>query len=190
MEIAEEFLSGAKLLKPQIFEDGRGCFFESYNKKTFAALGINADFVQDNESFSARGVLRGMHFQKPPHAQAKLIRVLEGEVEDIILDLRFGGATFGQYKKVILSSENKNILFVPRGFAHGFHVLSASARLAYKCDNFYEPSSECGFRFDDKALNLPWSFGEACPIVSGKDLKWGSFSEYIKNPLFKYDQTI
>lgn len=190
MEIAEEFLNGAKLLKPKVFEDGRGCFLESYNKKTFAALGISADFVQDNESFSARGVLRGLHFQKPPYTQAKLIRVLEGEVEDVILDLRFGGATFGRYKKIILSARNRNILFVPRGFAHGFHVLSLSARLAYKCDNFYEPSSECGFRFDDSALNISWSLDAIRPVVSDKDLKWGPFGEYIKNPLFKYEQTI
>lgn len=190
MEIAEEFLNGAKLLKPKVFEDGRGCFFESYNKKTFAALGINADFVQDNESFSASGVLRGLHFQKPPHAQAKLIRVLEGEVEDVILDLRFGGETFGRYKKIVLSAQSMNMLFVPRGFAHGFHVLSSSARLAYKCDNFYEPSSECGFRFDDPALNIDWSLGGEAPKLSPKDLGWGPFREYIKNPLFKYEQTI
>lgn len=190
MEIAAEFLNGAKLLKPAVFKDARGCFFESYNKKTFAALGINADFVQDNESVSSRGVLRGLHFQKPPYAQAKLIRVVEGEIEDVILDLRFGGPSFGRYKKVILSAQNGNILFVPRGFAHGFHVLSQSAKLVYKCDNFYEPSSECGFRFDDSSLNPPWSFGESRPVVSEKDLNWGAFAEYAKNPLFIYEQTI
>ena len=186
MEIMEEFLNGAKLLRPRIFKDARGCFFESYNQKTFSELGINARFVQDNESYSARGVLRGLHFQKGEHCQAKLLRVLEGLIEDVIVDLRLGSPSFGRFKKITLNGEDGLTLFVPRGFAHGFLVLRDGAKVFYKCDNFYNPASEGGIRFDDPSLNIDWSLSGIEPYVSDKDSALNSFEDYKKNPIFSY----
>lgn len=188
MEVISSFLNGAKLLKPQIYEDNRGYFFESYNQKTFESLGIKTVFVQDNESFSEQGVLRGLHFQKSPFAQAKLLWVCEGEIEDFIVDLRAGSPSFAQYKKIILSAENKLRLFVPVGFAHGFFVRKGPARLNYKCGNFYNPSCESGIRYDDKTLNIAWDFGNIKPVLSAKDLALPSFEEYQKNAVFKYEE--
>ncbi len=188
MEVIEEFLNGAKLLKPRIFKDARGYFFESYNQNTFSELGINARFVQDNESYSARGVLRGLHFQKGEYCQAKLLRVLEGLIEDVIVDLRLGSPSFGRFKKITLNGEEGLTLFVPRGFAHGFLVLSDGAKVFYKCDNFYNPLSEGGIRFDDPALNIDWDLRGISPMLSDKDLALSSFDEYNKNPVFKYEK--
>ena len=188
MEVVSSFLNGAKLLKPQIFEDNRGYFFESYNQQIFESLGIKTIFVQDNESFSKQGVLRGLHFQKPPFAQTKLIYVLEGEIEDFIVDLRLGSPSFAQYKKIILSAENNLRLFVPKGFAHGFFVRKGIVRVAYKCDNFYNPACESGIKFDDKTLNIAWDFDGIKPVLSAKDLALPSFEEYQNNPVFKYEE--
>lgn len=188
MEIIEEFLNGAKLLKPRILKDARGYFFESYNQKTLSELGINARFVQDNESYSARGVLRGLHFQHGKYRQAKLVRALEGLIEDVIVDLRLGSPTFGRFAKITLNGEEGLTLFVPGGFAHGFLVLSDGARVFYKCDNFYNPSYEGGIRFDDSSLNIDWSLTGPEPSLSAKDAALGGFEEYKKNPVFKYEK--
>ena len=186
MEVIEEFLNGAKLLKPRIFKDARGYFFESYNQNTFSELGINARFVQDNESYSARGVLRGLHFQKGANCQAKLVRVLEGLIEDVIVDLRLGSPSFGRFKKITLNGEEGLTLFVPRGFAHGFLVLSDGAKVFYKCDNFYNPSYEGGIRFDDPSLNIDWSLEGLNLSLSDKDSALASFEDYRKEPIFEY----
>ena len=142
MEKKETAIPGVFVLAPRVFGDSRGWFYESYNAKVFSELGICANFVQDNESFSCYGVLRGLHFQKGEFAQAKLVRVLAGRVLDVAVDIRAGSPTFGKHVAVELSAENKRQLFIPRGFAHGFAVLSDTAHFAYKCDNFYAPQSE------------------------------------------------
>ncbi len=187
MEILSTFLNGALLIKPRIFKDERGYFFESYNQNSFASLGINCVFVQDNESFSTKGVLRGLHFQKPPYAQAKFIRVLEGEIEDIIVDLRQGSPSFGQWHKVHLKAEDNIGFFIPQGFAHGFLVLSPIARISYKCDNLYNKESEGGIKFDDEQLKIKWDFPKGVtPILSPKDTLLPSFEQYKAEPAFKY----
>lgn len=135
-------IEGLLVLTPKVFADNRGYFYESYNKQTLLEAGITADFVQDNESFSMQNTLRGLHFQKPPFAQAKLVRVLEGTVWDVAVDLRRDSPTFGQWFGVELSAENKKQFYIPRGFAHGFSVLTPTAKFAYKCDNFYNKASE------------------------------------------------
>lgn len=159
------------IIEPRVFEDDRGYFFESFNKKTFnEATGLSVEFVQDNESKSERGVLRGMHFQKGEHAQAKLVRVLEGKVQDIVVDLRKGSPTYGEHFSIILSGENRKQLFVPRGFAHGFVVLSETAIFSYKCDRFYNKESEGGIRYNCPNLNLPWKLSASELKLSEKDL--------------------
>jgi len=144
------------ILEPTAFEDARGLFFESYNERTFQSLGLDFRFVQDNQSCSKRGVLRGLHFQAPPHAQTKLVRVLSGVIQDVVVDLRSSEPTFGKYFSIALSSTNRKQLLVPKGFAHGFLVLSETAHVLYKSDTLYEPSAERGIRFDDNHLNVRW----------------------------------
>jgi len=144
------------ILEPRVFEDNRGYFFESYNEQTFRNLGLNYRFVQDNQSYSTKGVLRGLHFQAPPHAQTKLVRVLSGVIQDVVVDLRSSEPTFGKYFSIALSSTNRKQLLVPKGFAHGFLVLSETADVLYKSDTLYEPSAERGIRFDDNLLNVRW----------------------------------
>ena len=156
MTVKETKLKGCFIIEPKIFEDKRGYFLESYNQKTFN----NINFVQDNESFSSKGVLRGLHYQTGAHAQAKLVRVLKGKVLDVAVDLRKESQTFGQYTAVELSEENRKQLFVPRGFAHGFIVLEDDTVFLYKCDNYYDKTSESGIIFNDKALNINWNFPE------------------------------
>ena len=158
------------VLSPAVFEDDRGYFFESYNKNKLINFGIQIDFVQDNQSFSKRGTLRGLHYQNPPYAQTKLVRVLQGEIMDVAVDLRKDSATFGEHFGIILSSENKKQLLVPQGFAHGFSVLSETAVVSYKCDQYYNKSSEGGIRFDDESINIDWGMDLATAIVSDKDL--------------------
>lgn len=187
MEIVSSFLNGARLIKPAVFKDERGYFFESYNKNSFAKLGINCVFVQDNESLSSKGVLRGLHFQKTPHAQAKFIRVLEGDIEDIIVDLRLGSPSFGKWHKVRLNAEDNLGLFIPKGFAHGFLVLSDSARISYKCDNFYNKAAESGIKFDDELLKINWGLNGIKPILSAKDRLLPSFKQYQAESVFKYE---
>ena len=170
MTFTETKLKGCFILEPKIIKDERGYFIESFNEKTFQeGIGQNVTFVQDNQSFSTRGVLRGLHYQCGEHAQAKLVRVLQGEVLDVAVDLRPESETFGQYEAVLLSSDNQKQFFVPRGFAHGFLVLSETATFFYKCDNFYNKESEGGFMYNDETVNIDWSFPLDKLIISEKD---------------------
>ncbi len=163
------------VFEPAVYRDERGYFFESYNQKVWAEAGVHAAFVQDNQARSTRGVLRGLHYQVGEMAQAKLVRVTEGEVLDVAVDLREGSATFGQWFSIRLSAENKRQLFVPRGFAHGYLVLSDTAEFVYKCDNFYSKSHEGGLRFDDPVLGIDWEFDLGQVLVSEKDLALPGF---------------
>ena len=184
MDFFKPPLDGLLVFTPTVFKDNRGYFYESYNKNTLAELGITAEFVQDNESFSTQNTLRGLHFQKPPFAQAKLVRVLEGTVWDVAVDLRAGSPTFGQWYGVELSGENKKQFFIPHGFAHGFSVLTPTAKFAYKCDNFYNKASEGAVLFNDADLHIDWKIDPAQAILSEKDLKNPSFAVYQKHPYF------
>lgn len=169
MNFIKTEIEGVYILEPKIFGDNRGYFFESYNENEFTANGLNYKFVQDNESKSKKGVLRGLHFQKT-FPQAKLVRVLDGEVFDVAVDLRKGSKTYGKWVGVILSSENKRQFMIPRGFAHGFIVLSESATFTYKCDEFYYPEDEGGIMYNDPDVGVKWPFdGEI--ILSEKDKK-------------------
>jgi len=170
MRFIETQLKGCFILEPKIINDERGYFMESFNAKTFQeGIGQNVTFVQDNQSFSTRGVLRGLHYQCGEHAQAKLVRVLQGEVLDVAVDLRPESETFGQYEAVLLSSENQKQFFVPRGFAHGFLVLSETATFFYKCDNFYNKESEGGLIYNDETLKINWDFPSQDLIISEQD---------------------
>lgn len=176
MQAQETALKGCFILEPRVFKDDRGYFFESFNKQTFDELvGQNVHFVQDNQSFSQYGVIRGIHFQKGAHAQAKLVRVLEGEVLDVAVDLREGSLTYGQHVAVRLNAENNRQLFVPRGFGHGFSVLSETAVFAYKCDNYYHKASEGGIVYNDPTLAIDWGIPEEKIQVSEKDLNLSIF---------------
>ena len=155
------------LIEPTVFEDQRGFFLESYNLKEFEAFGINVNFVQDNHSRSKKGVIRGLHFQKGKMAQAKLVRVVKGEIFDVAVDIRKGSSYYGKWVAVTLSENNKRMLFIPEGFAHGFCVLSEEADVLYKASNFYSPEHEGGIRWDDPDIAIPWPVDN--PIVSQKD---------------------
>ena len=170
MTIEKTTLEGCYVLTPRVFEDDRGYFFESFNKETFSKLtGQEVNFVQDNQSYSTKGVLRGIHYQIGEHAQAKLVRVLSGAVLDVAVDLRKNSSTFGKYFAVELTAENKKQLFVPRGFGHGFVVLSDTAEFFYKCDNFYNKASEGGIIFNDQSLKIDWKLEGSLLLVSEKD---------------------
>ena len=170
MIFKETKLKGCFIIEPKIIKDERGYFMESYNEKTFnQGIGQEVTFVQDNQSFSTKGVLRGLHYQCGEHAQAKLVRVLQGEVLDVAVDLRPDSETFGQYETVLLSAENQTQFFVPRGFAHGFLVLSETATFFYKCDNFYNAASEGGLIYNDETVNINWNFPTSELIISEKD---------------------
>ncbi|MBP3513347.1 MAG: dTDP-4-dehydrorhamnose 3,5-epimerase [Elusimicrobiaceae bacterium] len=184
MDFSKTPIEGLIVITPKVFADNRGYFFESYNKRAWAEAGITADFVQDNESFSSQNTLRGLHFQKPPFAQAKLVRVLEGTVWDVAVDLRKNSSTFGQWFGVELSADNKKQFFIPRGFAHGFSVLTETAKFAYKCDNFYNKESEGAVRFDDPELAVDWKIDLTKAVLSDKDLKNPLFAAYKENPCF------
>ena len=158
------------IINPTVFEDARGYFFEAYNQNALAAEGVNIQFVQDNQSYSSKGVLRGLHYQTGEHAQAKLVRVLQGEVLDVVVDIRPDSKTYGESFSVVLSGENQKQFFIPRGFAHGFLVLSETATFFYKCDNFYNKESEAGLIFNDQTLNINWNFPFKDLIISDKDL--------------------
>lgn len=159
------------VIEPNVFEDNRGYFFESFNKATFKKeTGLDVDFVQDNESRSTKGVLRGMHFQQGEFAQAKLVRVVEGEVQDVAVDLRKNSPTYGEHFSINLSAENKKQLFVPRGFAHGFLVLSETAIFSYKCDNYYNKASEGGLLYNCPKLNIDWQLNTDNLVLSDKDI--------------------
>jgi dTDP-4-dehydrorhamnose 3,5-epimerase len=176
MQIIETALPEVKLIVPDVFGDERGYFQETWNAGRYDKLGIRADWVQDNESCSRYGVLRGLHFQKPPFTQAKLVRVIQGAVWDVAVDIRKNSPTFGKHVAVELNGENKYQLFIPKGFAHGFAVLSERVLFAYKCDAPYSPAHERGIAFDDPALGIYWKIDMAKVILSPKDKL---------NPLFK-----
>jgi dTDP-4-dehydrorhamnose 3,5-epimerase len=163
-------LAGCFIIEPKIILDERGYFMESFNERTFQnGVGQEVHFVQDNQSYSSKGVLRGLHYQTGEHAQAKLVRVLQGEVLDVAVDIRPNSPTFGHYEAVVLSGDNQRQFFVPRGFAHGFLVLSDTATFFYKCDNFYNKESEGGIIYNDKSINIDWSFSSDKLIISEKD---------------------
>jgi dTDP-4-dehydrorhamnose 3,5-epimerase len=157
------------IIIPTVFEDERGYFMESYNQQKLEEAGIHIPFVQDNQSFSKQGTLRGLHYQNPPFAQTKLVRVLVGEIMDVAVDLRKDSPTYGQHFAIKLSAENKKQLLIPHGFAHGFSVVSKTATVLYKCDQFYNKTSEGGIRFDDPLLNIDWGIDLNTAIVSEKD---------------------
>lgn len=181
MEIEKFDIEGLVVLKPRVFGDHRGYFIESYNQTTFDKLiGQKVNFVQDNESSSSKGVLRGLHFQKPPFAQAKLVRVVKGKVQDVAVDMRTESPTFGQHQSVILSEENKHQFFVPRGFAHAFLVLSETAIFQYKVDNFYAPDHDCGVIYNDPDLNIHWELEHDLIQLSDKDSNLSKFKELEK----------
>lgn len=169
MAMIETPISGLWVYEPTVFYDERGYFFESYNHRVWEEAGIETNFVQTNQARSTRGVLRGLHYQVEPMAQAKLVRVVEGEVLDVVVDLREGSPTYGQWYGERLSAENKRQLYVPRGFAHGYVVLSDTAEFVYKCDNYYSKAHEGGIRYDDPALRIDWQFDLSRVIVSEKD---------------------
>ncbi|KRD07478.1 dTDP-4-dehydrorhamnose 3,5-epimerase [Flavobacterium sp. Root901] len=169
MKIEKTFIEGLLIVEPIILGDERGYFFESYNKTKFQDLGVEIDFIQDNQSFSRYGTLRGLHYQNPPFAQTKLVRVLQGEIVDIVVDLRIGSRTYGKTFSVLLSAENKKQLLIPQGFAHGFSVISETASVMYKCDQIYNKASEGGIKFDDPSLNIDWMIDLNKAIISEKD---------------------
>ena len=183
----ETSIDGVYVIEPTVFGDSRGYFMETYNTTEFAELGLNYNFVQDNQSKSTKGVLRGLHFQKE-NTQAKLVRVIKGEVFDVVVDLRPGSKTYGKWEGVILSEENKKMFMVPRGFAHGFLVLSDEAEFTYKCDDIYNYEAEGGLAWNDPDVGIKWPMGdmtEADLLTSEKDAKWPSLRELKETDLFK-----
>lgn len=185
MEVIKTDIEGVVILEPRIFEDARGYFFESFSQREFDEKVREVHFVQDNESKSSYGVLRGLHFQKPPHAQSKLVRVVKGAVLDVAVDIRRGSPTFGRHVAVELSAENHRQLFIPRGFAHGFVVLSEEVVFQYKCDNFYAPQSEGAVAWNDEALAIDWRVPADKIQLSAKDLANKPLSEV--EGLFDYN---
>ena len=171
-------IEGLRIFEPRIFGDERGYFYEVYNAATWKEAGVADDFVQDNQAYSGRGVLRGLHYQRGEAAQAKLVRVIEGEVLDVAVDLRPDSPTYGKHHSILLSGENKLQFYVPRGFAHGYVVLSETALFAYKCDNFYAPSTEGGVRWDDPALGIDWRIDAGEVQLSEKDEVLPAFGEH------------
>ena len=177
MKIETTPIQDLVIINPTVFEDERGYFMESFNQQRLQEAGINIHFIQDNQSLSKRGTLRGLHYQNPPFAQTKLVRVLQGEIMDVVVDLRKASPTFGQHHTLVLSAENNKQLLIPQGFAHGFSVLSETAVVMYKCDQFYNKASEGGIRFDDPALNIDWGIDLKTAIVSEKDLELPGIAE-------------
>lgn len=189
MKIIKTEIDDVLIIEPSIFKDERGYFFESWSEVKYKDFGIECTFIQDNESKSNFGVLRGLHFQIPPYTQSKLVRVVLGKVLDVAVDIRTDSKTFGKHISVELSADNKRQLFIPRGFAHGFVVLSEYAVFAYKCDNLYKPSHECGILFNDEYLNINWKINKDFLMISEKDKKNERFKntklfaskEYLQN---------
>ena len=178
MKVEETSIEGLVVIEPKIFYDSRGYFFESYNQNLFIKKLGDFKFVQDNESKSSKGVLRGFHFQKPPFEQAKLVRCIEGEVLDVALDLRKNSSTYGKHEKVILSGDNKKQFFIPRGFAHAFLVLSETAIFSYKVDNIYAPQSDSGIIWNDPSLLINWGIDDSKLIISEKDKSLGVLKNF------------
>lgn len=172
---------GLKIFKPSVFIDSRGYFFESYNQQTCLQSGIDIIFVQDNQAKSSYGVIRGLHYQHPPYAQTKFIRALSGNILDVVLDLRKGSPTFGKTFSIELSAENHKQLLVPKGFAHGYSVLSPTAEVFYKCDTFYHKQAEAGIAFNDPALAIDWKIALDKQVISEKDLQHPGFENSKNN---------
>ena len=188
MEVIETSLEGVLVIKPRVFEDDRGYFFESFSEREFFSKVRPVKFVQDNESRSVRGVLRGLHFQKPPFAQSKLVRVVQGRVLDVAVDIRRGSPTYGKWISQELSADNHLQLFIPRGFAHGFAVLSETAVFQYKCDNFYAPQAEGAIAWDDPDIGVDWQLPAGSVILSAKDKCHASFKDY--EPAFDHSENL
>jgi len=178
LKVEPTSIEGLVVVEPEIFYDSRGYFFESYNQNLFIKKLGDFKFVQDNESKSSKGVLRGFHFQKPPFEQAKLVRCIEGEVLDVALDLRKNSSTYGKHEKVILSGDNKKQFFIPRGFAHAFLVLSETAIFSYKVDNIYAPQSDSGIIWNDPSLLINWGIDDSKLIISEKDKSLGVLKNF------------
>lgn len=181
MKIIETGFKGLVVIKPTVFSDSRGYFFENYNQVVFQNAGILFSPVQDNESKSSRGVIRGLHYQLRPFDQSKLIRVVEGKIYDVALDIRRESVTYGKWFGIELDSETKEQVLIPRGFAHGFSVLSDIAVIQYKCDNIYNPPHERGISINDPVLDINWKLGSTTPVISEKDLKLPCLSEAENN---------
>ncbi len=181
MEIIKTDIEGLIIIKPQIFKDSRGYFFESFSQREFNEKVTPIQFVQDNESCSSYGVMRGLHFQKPPYSQSKLVRCVKGSVLDVAIDIRKGSPTYGKHVAVELSAENHLQFFIPKGFAHGFAVLSEEAIFQYKCDEFYTPQSEGGIQLMDESLGINWPISADKAILSEKDKKYPKLSEIISD---------
>ncbi len=177
-------IPGLIIIEPKVIEDSRGYFYESYNKQKMLAAGIETEFVQDNQSKSQYGVIRGLHYQKNPFAQSKLVRVLEGRIYDVALDIRAGSPTYGKWFGLELNSENKLQLFIPKGFAHGFSVLSETAVVLYKCDVLYHPEAEAGIDCMDREINIDWMIKPGKELISAKDLKQASLKNADHNFVF------
>jgi dTDP-4-dehydrorhamnose 3,5-epimerase len=188
MEVIKTDIEGVVIIEPRIFKDARGYFFESFSAKEFQEKVCQTTFVQDNESFSSYGVVRGLHFQKPPYTQSKLVRVIKGAVLDVAVDLRKGSPTYGKHVAVELTGENHRQLFIPKGFAHGFSVLSDEVLFQYKCDNFYAPQSEGGIAWDDPALQIDWRIPADKILLSEKDTKHPLLEDY--NSDFVYSENL
>jgi dTDP-4-dehydrorhamnose 3,5-epimerase len=184
MKIIRTSIPDLLVIEPIVYKDQRGYFYEVYNEARFFEQGIKAKFIQDNESKSNKGTIRGLHYQLDPYAQTKLVRVIEGIVYDVAVDLRAGSPTFGQWHGEILTADNKKQFYIPRGFAHGFSVLSESAVFAYKCDNLYNKEAERGICFNDETLNIDWKIAHDLALVSEKDLQQPAFSDAEYNFVF------
>lgn len=179
MKVLKTAIEGLLIIEPTVFSDSRGYFFESYNKQRFKdETGLDIDFVQDNESMSSYGVMRGLHFQRPPFTQSKLVRCVRGKVLDVAVDIRKGSPTYGQHVAVELTEDNHRQFFVPRGFAHGFAVLSETAIFQYKCDNFYAPQTDGGISIQDDTLGIDWQIPMDKAILSDKDLKHPNLADF------------
>ena len=176
MNFEKNSISGLCVITPRVFDDPRGYFFESYSKKSFIEAGITDDFVQSNQSLSQKGVLRGLHFQAPPHAQSKLVRVIQGSVLDVAVDVRKNSPTYGQHFSIVLSAENKKMFYVPVGFAHGFLTLEDNTIFSYKCGNYYNKASEQGILWNDTTLDIDWGIKD--PLLSEKDMINSAFSDF------------
>lgn len=179
MEVIKTAIEGLLIIKPRVFEDARGYFFESFSQREFDKKVAPVHFVQDNESMSSYGVMRGLHFQRPPYTQSKLVRCVKGAVLDVAVDIRKGSPTYGQHVAIELSEENRLQFFIPHGFAHGFSVLTETAVFQYKCDNFYAPQADDGISILDQSLGIDWRIPVDCAILSEKDTKHQLLKDYI-----------
>ena len=189
MQVFDTKLNDVKIIEPDVFEDERGFFMESYSEEKYKKLGIDFNFVQDNHSLSVEaGVIRGLHFQRGDVVQTKLIRVVTGEVLDVVVDLRKGSPTYGQWESFILSEHNRRQLLVPRGFAHGFATLTSNVNFMYKCDNYYNAEADAGIIFDDKDLGIDWQIDLSKAIISEKDRNLPTFKEFEKSNDFEYGE--